>query len=131
MYYERIFKSLETNALESNHSWAKVSAAIVEKGFIYGRGTNRNKTHPFQVKYARNKDSIFLHAEISAIKDAMRFLTLDDLSRADLYICRVKNIGGKYVYGLAKPCEGCMRAIVEFGINDVYFTTDEGTIEKL
>lgn len=131
MYNERIFTKLVKAAQESDHSWAKVSACIVQRGVPLEIGTNRNKSHPFQLKYSRNKESIFLHAEISAIKNAMRFLSLDDLEHTDLYVCRMKNIKGNMVYGLAKPCEGCMKAIVEFGIKTVYFTTNEGTIEQL
>jgi deoxycytidylate deaminase len=131
MYNERIFERLAKAALESNNSWAKVAACIVQKNSALKIGVNRKKSHPFQAKYARNKDSIYLHAETQAIVNALRFLSLDELLKTDLYICRMKNINGNMVYGLAKPCDGCMRAITEFGIKNVYFTTDEGKIEKL
>lgn len=131
MFYTRIFDKLKDTALESNHSWAKVSACVVSRGQIVGIGTNKNKTHPFQAKFAKNKEAIFLHAEINAIRDAMRVLSLEGLQNSCLYICRMKQDKGKYVFGLAKPCEGCFRAIVTFNIPKVYFTTDAGIVERL
>jgi deoxycytidylate deaminase len=32
---------------------------------------------------------------------------------------------------MAKPCEGCMRAIAEFGIREVHFTNDSGMLETI
>jgi len=32
----------------------------------------------------------------------------------------------KFVRGMSKPCEGCARAIAQFGIKKVYYTTEEG-----
>jgi hypothetical protein len=31
----------------------------------------------------------------------------------------------EYVDGIAKPCEGCMRAIVDFDIKKVVYSTEE------
>jgi deoxycytidylate deaminase len=132
MCNNRIFSRLEALAISNcNHRWAKVSAAIVLKNGVIAYGINKKKSHPFQAKYCKNVESIFLHAENCAIHNALRLLDVDDLQYCELYICRMKKINGIYVYGMAKPCDGCMKAILEFDIKKVYFTTDEGEIQKL
>lgn len=128
----RIFSRLESLAIANdNHRWAKVSAAVVLKNGIVSYGINKRKSHPFQAKYCRNEAAIYLHAETCAIHNALRVLDVEDLEYCHLYVCRMRKINGIYVYGISKPCDGCMKAIVEFGIKKVYFTTDEGVIEKL
>lgn len=110
----------------TEHPWAKLSAAIVHKGRIIAIGMNKMKSHPFQARFGKNKDAIFLHAEIAAIKNALRILDAKDLKNTSLYICRVKKEERDrqdWVDGLAKPCPGCLRAIAEFGIKQVVYTT--------
>lgn len=122
----RIFQHLEEVAIKSNVGWAKMASAISYKNRIISIGVNSYKSHPFQRRFASNKDAIFLHAETSSIHSALRILDTDDLSDCDLYVCRVKHVGQNpaFVHGLAKPCRGCQRCIVEFGIKTVYYTTD-------
>lgn len=108
---------------------AKIAAAIVIKNKKVSIGINSMKTHPFQKMYGKNEMAICLHAEIDAIKNALRRVTVDDLKTATLYVARAKYLlksPGKYdvVYGLADPCNGCKRAIVNFGIKNFCYTTD-------
>lgn len=113
---------------------ARLSAAIVYKNELVSIGTNRRKSHPFQKKFGKNSESIYMHAEISAIKEALKILTLQELSKSTLYICRMKfpsSVDKNMIYGLARPCEGCMRAIVEFKINKVIYSLDNDKYEIL
>lgn len=106
----------------------KLAAAIVYRNRIISVGMNSMKSHPLQAKYAKNKEAIYLHAEIAAIKNSLRELNVDDLSKCDIYISRVKKekpFSNKYVWGLAAPCSGCRRAIAEFGLRKVVYTTNE------
>jgi len=73
-------------------------------------------------KYAADEHKIFLHAEIAAIKKALRFYSVDMLRGTTLIVCRVKKNG----LGNSKPCIGCQRAIAEFGIKKVIYTTEDG-----
>jgi tRNA(Arg) A34 adenosine deaminase TadA len=100
----------------------RLAAAIVCKGKIISIGRSSYKTSPFQKKYAADEHKIFLHAEIAAIKKALRYLSVDDLKSTSLYVCRVKSRG----WGNSKPCIGCQRAIAEFGIKKVWYTTEQG-----
>lgn len=110
------------------HSHARLAAAIVKNNQIISIGTNRMKTDPFQARFGKNQHAIYLHAEIHAIKNALKTMSISDLAGSDLYICRIKrpfSTAKHYIRGLAKPCEGCARAIVEFGIRRVIYSTDE------
>jgi deoxycytidylate deaminase len=83
------------------------------------------------VEFGKNQDSLFLHAEVDAIKNALRLISVDQLSKSELYVVRVKRVEGKkgWFKGLAKPCEGCQRAIETFNLKAVHYTTDENTFK--
>lgn len=110
---------------------AKISACIVFKNSIISFGHNQLKSHPFQLKYGRNSDSIYMHAETSAIYNALKFLTPDEFKKSRLYVCRVKKIKNEYCWGLSMPCEGCARAIVSFGIKNVFYSAEGKVIRSL
>ena len=80
-------------------------------------GENKYKTHPLQKQFGRNIHSIHLHAEIDAIVQATR--VFGDIKGSSLYIARVLKDGTS---ALAKPCIGCQRAIIHFGIQNVWWT---------
>jgi deoxycytidylate deaminase len=113
---------------------ARHAACIIHKGTIVAFGTNTMKSHPFQAKYGRNDHSVFLHAETNAIKTALKVLTQDELRKCTMYVCRVKYTDHnrkKMVFGMSKPCSGCFRCINEFGISEVLYTLDDGTVTTL
>ncbi len=110
---------------------ARMAAMIVIKGSNGFIGVNSLKTDPLQARFAKNEEAVHLHAEVAAIKLALRSLGVDDLSKATLYVARAKYSDGKrtkFLWGSAKPCAGCRRAIEEFNIGRVVYThssTDE------
>lgn len=125
-YQEMIIRLAESNETDQP---ARMAAGLVWKGSLVSVGTNVRKTHPFQAKYGRNSDSIYLHAEISAIKGALRHIDVDDFRRSTLLVCRLKRPSAQsksFELAMARPCEGCMRAIADFGIGKVLFTNDDG-----
>lgn len=71
-----------------------------------------------------------MHAEIHAIKNALRHISVDELKRATLLVLRTRE-DTPSGWGMAKPCEGCMRAIAEFGIKSVKYTNDAGLIDSI
>lgn len=106
----------------------KLSAGVVYKRKLIATGVNSYKTHPLMLGPGYRRGQIHLHAEVDAIKNALRLVTQDDLTKCDLYIVRVKrpDIHSKHwVHGLAKPCEGCQMTIATFGLRNVLYTTDE------
>jgi deoxycytidylate deaminase len=103
----------------------RLAAGVWHKNNLIGLGVNSYKTSPFQAKYGRHEHCIHLHAEVAAIKNAVR--QQQDLSRnCTLVVVRVKRENTrskKFNLALAKPCDGCYRCIAEFGIDNVYYTT--------
>jgi tRNA(Arg) A34 adenosine deaminase TadA len=99
-----------------------LAACIVKSNRILSFGQNSRKTHPLQAKYAKNPEAIFLHAEIDAIKNALRDIKVDDLKNTTLYVVRTKKNGEE---GMSKPCKGCMQAVEAFGISRVVYTTEK------
>ena len=103
-----------------------MAACLVKGNRWISVGINRMKSDPFQAKYAKNKEAIYLHAEIHCIKNALKEIDVDEFRNSTLYITRVKRAdeSNKLQWGLAKPCPGCQRAITEFGIKNVVYTTN-------
>lgn len=65
----------------------------------------------------------YLHAEIDAIRKAIRRIGKDRLRDCSMYVARWKRTQTQEdVQGLAKPCKGCSKALEVYGIADVYWT---------
>jgi len=106
---------------------SRIKAGLIYKNELLFVGTNRMKSHPFQKKFGKNEDAIYLHAEIDCIVNALRNdMSLDEISKSTMLVVRNKRQGKKWVDGIAKPCLGCQRAIAHFNIMNVIYTTDEG-----
>lgn len=103
---------------------ARTMAAIVNsRGRIVSYGFCQLKTHPFQKKFQRNKESIFLHAETHAIKNALRLLGVRSLKDYSIFIVRAKRneITRKWELGTSKPCKGCQSCIETHEIKEIYY----------
>ena len=113
---------------------ARVAAAVVHRNKLISVGMNKDKSHPMQKRFQSNKEAIFLHAEIDAIKNAIKKVDdVDFLQKCVVYIVRVKKNGkkGDWIWGMAKPCAGCMRCIEAFLLKGVVYTTDNQTIKEI
>lgn len=113
----------------SDYKKVHVGCVAVYQGNVIGIGCNTNKTHPKQKYYNRYrgittdnaKCAPKLHAEISCL-NSLRNLDIQ-FSKVKLYIYRSRI---DQEHGMARPCPACMAAIKDFGIKNVYYTTDEG-----
>lgn len=126
---EGILHTLAKVAAANPNPQEKFAAAIVFRNRIVSIGLNSMKSHPMAAKYGKNKEAIYLHSEVDCIKNALREIDIDDFTKCDLYVVRVKKtkpFSKQYVWGLSKPCCGCDRAITAFGIKRVIYTTNEG-----
>lgn len=116
---------------------AKFASSIVLNNKVVAIGINSLvKSHPLQKKYSKNIHAIYIHSEISAISNALKRIPSNDLRKSTLYVARVKSksSASKHpdCWGLSKPCSGCVRAALAFGIKRVYYTTDQtGVFECL
>lgn len=126
-----LFKTAQTLPPAAN---ARIAASIWDGNLYLDDGYNSLKTHPFQKKYGKNENCIHLHAEINAICNATRTLASGSLKGCTMVVVRAKKASprGPWVWGMARPCEGCQRAIVAFGIKNVWYSTNEtGVLECL
>lgn len=100
----------------------KLAAGVVYKNRLVAVGKNSYKSHPLMSKFGKNPEAIYLHAEVDAIKNALRVLSLQELEKSDILVVRVRREGHDFQTCLAKPCEGCMRAITTFNLRNLYYT---------
>ena len=123
---KRIQKVLIKHAMANEYRY-KMASAIVFKGHIVALGIAKDKTHPIMMLDGYKENQTYLHAEADAIQKALRIITPEQLARCDLYVLRVKrsDCNTKWVLGLAKPCQGCMKLIKKYGINRVFWTEKE------
>jgi deoxycytidylate deaminase len=106
-------KVANANTTDLSH---RLGAIVARKRDVISVGYNQRKSHPYQKAFGRNDQSIFLHAENSALLRAG-----PQARGSDLYVARVR---GRGVPLLAKPCEGCLRSIIETGIRRIFYTTN-------
>ena len=112
----------------------KLASILTYKRDIISMGTNHMRTHPMQKQFGKNDASIYLHAEINCISNALNHLTKDELKKTTLYVFRVKReskYSSEWVDGIAKPCSGCMNCILSFGIRRVCYSTDNSDNYKM
>ena len=96
----------------------RIAASLYRGNRLVAYGFNKGKSHPFQKRWAKHPEAIYTHAEIDAIRNALR--RDEDLSRCTLFVARWTQLG----QALAYPCEGCWAAIKSFGIRQVRWTLD-------
>jgi deoxycytidylate deaminase len=109
---------------------ARLIAAVAHRGNILSFGSNSMRSHPFQQRFGRNSDAMFWHAETNAIYNFLRHHNSDDLSKTSLYVMRIKRpseSSKNWVLGMSRPCKGCQKCIMDFGIPRVIYTTDNQT----
>jgi deoxycytidylate deaminase len=123
--YLSILSVIAQDVLPVGH--AKIAACIVYKGSIISIGRCSYKTHPLQARYGRSVHAIHIHAEVDALVKAQKRVLKRGipLEKCTMYVARVKRpfaSASYFVTGLAKPCEGCMRAIQAAGITNIRYT---------
>ena len=115
-YYMKILAKV---AEEVNHNF-KIASCLVYKDEIISLATNSpNKSHPFQLKFAKKPDAIFWHSETRCIHKALRTHDESILKKSSLYVCRIDS---QRQWKIAKPCVGCTKAIHHYGIPKVHYT---------
>lgn len=117
---------------------ARIASALVYRRNVIAMGMCEAKSHPLQSKYNRHPLAIYLHSEISCIKNAIRAGVTEQMFRnSTLYVVRQKleqqltvvngqkKVTKKWTSGLACPCEGCAAAIAAFEIGEVIYSLDD------
>lgn len=132
----KFFMKAKQAALASDFPKVHIGCIAVYGNTIIGIGCNTNKTHPLQQYYNRYRTLVddngnYLlpktHAEMNCI-NSLRHLDIP-FSKVKLYIFRIQNA---HPCGMARPCPSCMAAIMDLGIREIYYTTNDGyAFEKL
>ena len=83
-----IIENLKTLALTGTHPKVWIASALVHRNKIISYGVNQMKTHPYQMKYARNSKAIYWHSETSAIYTADKKLKFTKFDNSILYVTK-------------------------------------------
>lgn len=112
---------------------AKIVAALAYKGTIISYGFNQARTSWMARRFRRNPKSHYLHAEVDAVRNALKIVDAFTISKSTLYVARAKHQSrnGPMIYGMAKPCIGCQECIEFFNIKKVFYSLDGEGIEEL
>jgi len=107
----------------------------VYKGRIIGRGYNSHKTHPMQMHYNKYRIKNNDNEEIMLPKVHAEIMCLNSIKNLDIDFKKVKifvyRIRKSQPFGMARPCQACMQAIIELGIKQIYYTTDHGYAQEI
>lgn len=112
---------------------ARIAAGIVVNNDLVAVGINERRYTRLQGKFKTHPKQVCVHAEIAAIAAASKKGVKVD--GATLYIARAKKASyaeqHKWLFGIARPCPSCMKAIYAFNIKKVYYTIDLYGYEEL
>lgn len=96
----------------SDHHQHKMAALIIKKNKLLSLGYNQLKTHPKSPHFFRST-----HAEFACIKQ----LSLEQLRGSTILVYREQRDG---TLANARPCESCLKLIIQSGIKKIVFTNE-------
>jgi deoxycytidylate deaminase len=115
------FKLARNESLKSTFR-VKIGAVLVRKGTPISVGHNYGtKTHPETRKFHPYQT---IHAELDCLIGLERPL----INGCTMYVYREKANGE---IACCKPCSTCQQILRNYGVKRVFYTTDNGKIEKL
>ena len=96
-------------------------ACVLDNGYTTIMGWNSYKSHPLQARSQKHicPDKIHMHSEVAALIQLARMYDPKEWKYFRMYVARVYANGEP---ANARPCEGCLGLIEEFGIKSVTFT---------
>jgi deoxycytidylate deaminase len=116
----------------------RLASGIYFRNTLIAIGVAKEKSHPLAARFGKNPDAIYPHAEIDAIINALKVIDETELQNCVIYVARARKdstistvIPGVRpdIWGYAKPCIGCSKAIFErFKMKEVIYTTDSENI---
>lgn len=118
----------------SDYKKTNVGCVATYQGQVIGMGFNTNKTHPLQKHYNTFRGIYEGHGDVrhKAHAEIMCLNQIKDIdikrNKVKLYIYRKRK---DIPHGISRPCPACMAAIREFGIENIYYTTDDGFVHEV
>lgn len=92
----------------------RLGSVIVKKGKVIGLGINKMKTHP-----KSNTPYKTIHCEFDAVLNAR----IEDFKDCSIYIYRETPTGK---IANSKPCKSCEAMLESIGMENVYYSHEEG-----
>lgn len=126
------FHFAEEECMLSDYPRIHIGCVAIYNNKVIAKGHNSIKTHPLQNEYnpLRFEEQVELlprlHAEMSCVAVLKKFKNID-MSKVSFYIYR-KRLDNKI--GMCRPCKGCMKAIKDLGIKNIYYTTNYGVAHE-
>lgn len=121
----RYFNIAKAISYTSDFPRVHIGAILVIGKEIIAASANMRKSNPLQKtlnRYRFEEDDHChnaIHAEMNCILKARG----KDLSRAKLFVYRENKMGQT---AMCRPCIACMHEIINAGIEDIYYTTQDG-----
>ena len=105
LFLDEAFNQALRSDMSFNHG-----SVVIYRGKIVGKGFN---------KYINSNycDKPSLHAEVSAINDALKRVSAQELKKCELIVIRINNKGNHLN---SKPCFNCEKYINKFCIKRVF-----------
>ncbi len=120
-YTQDIIDLARSEARESNMR-QKHGCVITDKSGNYiSKGHNTSYSYLYHGKRS-------LHAECSAIRNAVRQYKRDFLKGSVLYVIRIGVVGDEDSLRSSMPCKGCANAIRRFRISRAYYSTNDAHV---
>jgi|TARA_R110000822_G_scaffold194072_1_gene332396 deoxycytidylate deaminase len=124
---DRYFDLAAITAGLSDRKKNKTGCVILDKNNrVVSLGSNSDKTHPIQWRYATqagNEKACHLHAEIAALVRLRR----QHIPHTAIVVRLLAN--GKR--SMAKPCSICEAALLDSGVQQVYYTDYNADIKEM
>jgi deoxycytidylate deaminase len=112
-------------AQQSTYGNVKHGAILVKGGSVLNAAFNKGSHCGFGNRFrVRKTGHATLHAELGCVLNLDRSVT----NGAEVYVVRV-NKEGKY--RMSKPCTMCQSVLEHVGVNKVYYSTNNETLEMI
>ncbi len=105
-FQEAYFQALKSD-MNFNHG-----AVLIYRGRIVGKGYNTYINCSYNEKNS-------IHAEVSAIKDGLKKIPVNEINKCELVIIRVNKMGECLN---SKPCFNCEKFINKHNIKKVFYS---------
>ena len=113
--HEKLIKRAVQVAHTSEYRW-KHGAVVAKNNKVLGTAPNKFRNSP-----SIDENNVSDHAERAAIRELLKVRS--DLRGCTIYVARITSMGESTI---SRPCNDCMKAIVESGIDEIVYTNENG-----
>ena len=113
-------------ALESEQHF-KLGCIIIKNGKVVCKNCNDKRSR------LNNRNFVCIHAEINCIHNLLKYeKKYNKIKNYSIFVVRIgKDKDGNIILRNAKPCKYCSETIKKYGFKKIYYSNDDGNIEKI